>query len=154
MGWRDDPAYVAAYNALDAPGRDVKELIPQLQALLPPSEPLQLEEFLEHAVAVANERGEYSYKEVILKAAQQIGTSHEDSHIEELLDDFRGPAGSSSPPAFLKPLMKITESVLWIGAGLFAHAAVKHGYKPRHYTLDIRPKSATQASWSMTLKEE
>lgn len=140
-GWQEDPKYKQELIKLPLLSYDYAELIKLLHSRMPPEKPLDYEQYISEVVGVANEYGEYTYKELILAVAQQIGSGHEDETVEELLHYVAHFDQSNCvEPIIIVPMMRTAEEVLSLGA-LFIFIASKHyNYHPKY--LDISKYSS------------
>ena len=134
IGWRSDPEYVQAYAKLSSPPAQVGELLRALNQLLPPGQPVLFDDYLDRALAIGNEDGEYSYKELILAVSQQIGSSHEDATVDDLLAKLGGTSWTTRPE-FLDPLLQVTQHTLGLGAMLYQNLALSGRYIPQYLTV-------------------
>jgi hypothetical protein len=87
-----------------------------------------LDEFLDKALAVFIARDEYSYRELIVSVAQQIGSSHEDLVVDEGIYKLsRTEIGGQL--AYAAPIIGIGSKCFDAGMELVAHVVNNHGCK-------------------------
>ncbi|MFA5904395.1 MAG: hypothetical protein WC836_10725 [Desulfobacula sp.] len=148
IGWREDPEYIKAYNSLTNPPIEANVLIQRFNEIMPEGNPVMLKDWIKHAVAIGNEYGEYSYEELILTLAQQMGCSHEDEAVDTLLDMFKK-VNSNKEPQFLNPLLIATKNTLGFGAFLFMWLRKSQGYKPRYLDIKFFQTEKRDLSWNV-----
>jgi hypothetical protein len=87
-----------------------------------------LDESLDKALAVFIAPDEYSYRELIVSVAQQIGSSHEDLVVDEGIYKLsRTEIGGQL--AYAAPIIGIGSKCCDAGIELIAHVVNNHGYK-------------------------
>jgi hypothetical protein len=85
VGWQDEPAEKQFAKELSEAIGDEQKLAEVLAKRVLQRRPLPLREFVDRALAVHIAPYDYSFKELTLAVAQQMGSSHEDDTIEEPL---------------------------------------------------------------------
>ena len=101
-----------------------------------------LRDFVQRGLAVYVAPREYSYNDLVLAVAQQIGSGHEDATMEASLRDLEtiligGYSG------YAAPLRSLSQLVLDAGGQLIGRVALDHGYTPRWYNINrSRPSAA------------
>lgn len=134
--WQIDTIYKRELNNLPPRNYNYTELVELLHSRMPSEEPLDYEQYISDVVAVANEYGEYTCKELILAVAQQIGSGHEDEAVDELLHYVcLIEQVNNVRPTILGPLMRIAEEVLALGSMFVFVASQHYAYCPR--CLDV-----------------
>jgi hypothetical protein len=91
--------------------------------------PLTLREFVERGLAVFISGREFTYRDLVLAVAQQIGTGHEDPLVDEHLAELEqyiigGFSGYGAPVGHLGQL------ALSAGLNLTEHLVQQHDYRP------------------------
>lgn len=148
IGWREDPEYKRAYQTMLNPPVEANALIESLHKIMPPGNPVMFKDWIKHAVAIGNEYGEYSYKELILSLAQQMGCSHEDEAVDALLDMF-SQINNNKEPLFLKSLLGCTKTTLGVGAFLFMWLRKSQGYKPKYLSIRFFQTDKKNLKWEV-----
>ena len=82
VGWKKDPNYLALAQQVKAAIRDEQEMQEALAAQAALRRPVPFTEYVERALAVYIDPYEYSFRDLVLAIAQQIGSSHEDTAID------------------------------------------------------------------------
>lgn len=134
VGWRDDPEYQALANEAQNLSGDKEALDALLDKQAAMRRPVPFPEYVDKALAVYVAPYDYSYRELVLAIAQQVGGSHEDTTVEEpivrLSHFFIG-----GHEGHITPLISFAKLVTGVGAQFIAFVAKNHGYRPR-YSID------------------
>lgn len=90
-----------------------------------------LREYVEKGLAVVSMQKEYSYRELTLAVAQQLGSSHEDRAVDEslvILQDFRimGHMGH------VVSIIGFADRIIDAGTRFMEFLVSNHGYQPRY----------------------
>ena len=70
----------------------------------------------------------------MLAVAQQVGSGHEDTAVDEPLLQLRQFV-IGGDEGHVAPLLNFADLVLKVGASFVAFVAEKHGYKPKYFQL-------------------
>lgn len=87
-----------------------------------------LDEYLEKALAVFIAPDEYSYRELIVAVAQQIGSSHEDLAVDEGIYKL-SQIEIGGQIAYTAPIIGIARTCFAAGMEFITHTVNEHGYK-------------------------
>jgi hypothetical protein len=131
-GWRKDPVQQAlAKEVEEAVGDETKmAAVMAKQAALCRSLPLS--EFLEKALAVEWSGHDYSFNQLICAVAQQVGSSHEDTAVDEPLVQLqKGMIGRDE--AHIAPLVVIADLVREAGLHFLGFVEQHLGYRLRFF---------------------
>ena len=105
------------------------EVLEKLAAL---RRPVPFAEYVERALAVYIAPYDYSYRDLVLAVAQQVGSSHEDTAVDEpLLQLRRYVIGGNQ--GHVAPLINLADLVLKVGMSFVAFVSEKHGYRPKYF---------------------
>lgn len=86
------------------------------------------------ALAVYVAPYDYSYKDLVLAVAQQLGSGHEDTAVDEPLLQLRQYV-IGGDEGHIAPLINFADLVLEVGISFIAFVADEHGYKPEYFQL-------------------
>jgi hypothetical protein len=117
---------------------DEATLKKQLDKQIALRRPLPFREYVDRALAVFIRPHAYSYRELTLAIAQQLGSSHEDSEVDESIVQLAnmyigGHAGH------VAPLMGFANRVITVGSKFLEFLHLEHGYKPQYFKLPNPP---------------
>ncbi len=134
IGWRRDAEHQALTAELQEAMGDEAKLgkVLEKQAALRRAVPFPA--FVEKALAVYIAPYDYSYRELVLAVAQQVGSGHEDTAVDEPLLQLRQFV-IGGDEGHVAPLLNFADLVLKVGASFVAFVAEKQGYKPKYFQL-------------------
>lgn len=132
VGWQNDPdEQQYAKDIGDAVG-DEKKLAELFAKRALKRRPLSLREYVDKALAVHIASHDYSYKELTLAVAQQMGSSHEDDAIEEPLAKMLNIYFFGNP-SYAAILVNFGGLVLEAGEQFLTHMIQNHNYQPKYF---------------------
>ncbi len=132
IGWRDDPVHQQLTTEVQAAIGDERRLSQILQKQAALRHALPFREYVEKSLAVFIAPYDYSYRELTLAVAQQVGSSHEDLSVEEpliKLQQFR----LAGHQGHVAPLIVFADSVLKVGGAFVEFLIQTQSYEPRYY---------------------
>ncbi|QDU27860.1 hypothetical protein ETAA8_29510 [Anatilimnocola aggregata] len=132
VGWRDDPAHKQLTAEVQAAIGDEQKLSQVLQRQASLRRPVPFREYVEKSLAVFIAPYDYSYRELILAVAQQVGSSHEDLTVEEPLIKMQH-VRLAGHQGHIAPLIVFTELVLEVGRLFVEFLVQTQNYEPRYY---------------------
>jgi hypothetical protein len=135
VGWRDDPRHLAIVRQLEAAYGDEVKLNEVLEAQAAMRRPVPFEEYVERALAVYIAPYDYSFRDLVLAIAQQIGSGHEDSSVEAPLVQMAN-TSIGNQESHVAVLVQFADLVLEVGALFLGHVTEHHGYSPKYYRDD------------------
>lgn len=132
VGWRDDPEHKALANALATAGGDQEKHSAALEKQAALRRPVPFREFLERGLAVYIEPHDYSYCDLVLAVAQQIGSAHEATVIDKPLLEMEATT-LGTQRGHVAPLLELATLTLHVGSLFLAHVARNYGFRPRYF---------------------
>jgi hypothetical protein len=132
VGWRDDPLHQQLTAEVQAAMGDAQKLSQLLEKQASLRRPVAFREYVEKALAVFIAPYDYSFRELILAVAQQVGSSHEDLAVEEPLIRMQHVC-LAGHQGHVAPLIPFADLVLEIGEAFVAFLVQTRDYEPRYY---------------------
>lgn len=111
---------------LGLPEADVERLIVEQRSK---AKPIPLRQWVRQGLAVYNKGREFSYEELVLVVAHQMGGAHEDVTVEKAVLELE-PLSIEGYSGLANPLRELGETVLQAGQSLLRFVSKKHGYQP------------------------
>ncbi len=133
VGWRDDPQHQALTEEVAAALGDEAKLAQVLKKQAALRRPMPFDEYVDRALAVYIAPHDYSYRDLVLAVAQQLGSSHEDTAIDVPLAQMES-VRICGDLGYVAPLIKLADLVLTIGSLFIAHVVKQDGYEPKYFT--------------------
>lgn len=138
VGWKDDPEHRALAIELEKAKGDKDKLEKILEKQSALRRPVPFPEYVERALAVYIKPHDYSYRDLVLAVAQQVGSGHEDIAMEEPLMQLRqfiigGDLG------YVAPLIRFADLVLKVGCQFMGFLVKNHDYEPKYLKLSRFP---------------
>lgn len=134
VGWRNDPEHQVLTLEVEKALGDEAKLAEVLKKQAATRRPVPFSEYVEKALAVYIAPYDYSYRDLVLAVAQQLGSSHEDTKVEEPLLHMRQFV-IGGDEGHVAPLIGFADLVLEVGSRFIAFLAEKHGYAPKYFQL-------------------
>ncbi|MGH8544995.1 MAG: hypothetical protein ACREX3_15465 [Gammaproteobacteria bacterium] len=78
---------------------------------------------------------DYSYRDLVVAIAQQIGSSHEDSAIDVPLAQMSNVV-LGGEQSHIATLINFADRVLTVGALFIGYVVEQHGYAPKYFRID------------------
>lgn len=132
VGWQDDPVEKQFAQELSGAIGDEQKLAEVLAKRALQRRPLLLREFVDRALAVHIAPYDYSFKELTLAVAQQMGSSHEDDTIEEPLAKMLNIYFFGNP-SYAAILVDFGRLVLNAGEQFLEFMIHTHNYEPKYF---------------------
>lgn len=132
VGWRDDPMHQQLCKEVaNAMGNEAKtrELL-QKQAAL--EHPVPLRQFVNEALAVYIAPHDYSYRDLTLALAQQMGSSHEDNEVDEAIIKMRSVV-LGGDEGHIASLIAFADLVIKVGTMFLDFIVRERGYQLRYF---------------------
>lgn len=128
---RDLPAeaLVAKLEAAKGDESVIQELLKVQEAR---RHPVDFADYVDNGLAVFIAPHEYSFRELVVSVAQQEGSAHEDTAVDESLVHM-GQIVIGRDPAHIAALVKFADLVLAVGAEFIKFLSAKYGYEPRYF---------------------
>lgn len=133
VGWKDDPAHQTMSQELEKAAGDPKKLKGLLEQQSSLRRSIPLREFVNNALAVYIAPHDYSYRELSLALAQQMGSSHEDETVEEPLVKMKQ-VMIGNDPGHLAPLLPFGELIVRVGREFLGFMVSHHSYEPQFFS--------------------
>jgi hypothetical protein len=134
VGWRIDPNHRLLARQVEAAIGDEAKMAEVLVAQAALRRPVPLAEYVEKGLAVYIAPHDYSFRELVLAIAQQIGSGHEDSAVDAPLAKM-GNVLLGGEESHVATLIKFADLVLNVGALFIDHVAQVHGYSPKYFRI-------------------
>jgi hypothetical protein len=134
VGWRDDPEHQALTEEVQQALGDEAKLAEVLKKQAAFRRVVHFPEYVEKALAVYVAPYDYSYRDLVLAVAQQLGSGHEDTAVDEPLLQLRQYV-IGGDEGHIAPLINFADLVLEVGISFIAFVADEHGYKPECFQL-------------------
>jgi len=132
VGWRDDLTQQAIVKELQAAEGDNEKMAAVLEKTASLRRPIPFDEYVEKGLAVWVEPYDYSYQDLVLAISQQIGSSHEDSAVEEPIIKMQHVL-IGDHESHITTLIGFTDLVLKVGVSFIRYVSDQHGYEPSHF---------------------
>ncbi len=132
VGWRNDPVHQQltkeVEGALD--DKDMLGKVLQKQAAL--RRPMPLREYVDSALAVYIAPHDYSYRDLTLAVAQQLGSSHEDRSVDESIAQMHH-IRIGGHLSYVAPLLEFTNLIIGVGKQFLVFACTNSDYSLRFF---------------------
>ena len=132
VGWRDDPHHQALTKEIEQAMGDKEKLDELLEKQAAMRRPVPFPEYVDRAQAVYIAPHDYSYRDLVLAVAQQVGSSHEDTAVDETLVQL-GQFVIGRNEGHIAPLIGFADLVIEVGSRFIAFVSEKHGYNPKYF---------------------
>lgn len=109
--------------------------------------PLPFREYVDRGLAVFIAPHSYSYRELTLAIAQQLGSSHEDIEVDQSIVQLANFLVGGHP-THLVVLMNFANDVIHVGSEFLKFLHLNHGYSPKYFKFDLIPQPPTPRSES------
>jgi hypothetical protein len=132
VGWRDDPVQqqlTADFNAALG-NREMLDAVLEREASL--RRPVPLREYVDRGRAVFIAPYEYSFNDLTLAIAQQIGSSHEDEEVEEPIVKMQSIV-IGIDEGHIAPLNQFADLIIHLGGRFLEFIVNNHSYQPRYF---------------------
>ena len=133
VGWADDPIHQSLTVEVQAARDDKAKLDEVLKKQAALRRPIPFAEYVEKALAVYIAPYDYSYRDLVLAISQQVGSSHEDTSMDETLIRMKQVI-IGGDEGHVAPLIGFSDLVLKVGLEFLGYLAEKQGYEPRHFS--------------------
>jgi hypothetical protein len=137
VGWKNDPEQTALAAEIGEAVGDEERLKRALEKQAALARPVPFSEYVERALAVYIAPFDYSYRDLVLAVAQQVGSSHEDEAMDEPLVRLRQVVIGGSE-GHVAPLISFADLVLRVGASFMSFLVEEHGYRPKYFQVSGR----------------
>lgn len=134
IGWRDDPQDTALSEEIAAAIGDEQKLKSAFEKQAAMARAIPLSEYVEKALAVSIAPFNYSYQDLVLTIAQQVGSSHEDEAVDEPLVRLRQVLIGGSE-GHIAPMIAFADLILDVGERFIKFLAEKHAYRPKYLQM-------------------
>ena len=119
VGWKDDPSWhVLQARLSNATTKDDIDFLLDEQAKL--RRPVPIREYVNSALAVHIAPYDYSYRDLTLAIAQQVGSSHEDEAVDQPLLQLQSILVGGHP-GHIAPILGFAKRILSCGEHFFRH---------------------------------
>ena len=132
VGWRDDPAWQQLTQEVQACLGDSQKMATTLEKQAALRRAVPFPEYVDRALAVYIAPYDYGFRELVLAIAQQEGSSHEDTLIDEPIARMKN-VRIGRDEGHITPLIQFCDLVLHFGSIFMGHVVVNHDYSPRHF---------------------
>jgi hypothetical protein len=134
VGWRDDPNQLALVRQTEAALGDDEKMEEVLSAQAALRRPVPFAEYVERGLAVYIAPHDYSFRDLVLAIAQQMGSGHEDTAVDVPLAQM-GTVMLGGEQSHIAALVNFADLVLTVGGLFIEHVVKKHGYEPKFFRI-------------------
>ena len=132
VGWRNDPIHQALTQEVQAVLGDKEKMADVLEKQAVLRRPIPFPEYVEKGLAVYIRPYDYSYRDLVLAIAQQVGSSHEDHALDEQLIQMQNII-LGNEESHIAVLIQFTDLVIEVGSMFIGHVVQNYGYKPTYF---------------------
>lgn len=132
VGWREDPEWQAVTQQVEAALGDEEALAAALDAQAALRRPVPFPEYVERGLAVYIAPKDYSHRELTAAIAQQVGSSHEDTAMDESLVKMGGVI-IGNDESHVAALVTFSDLVLEVGRQFIEYVTANHGFEPKYF---------------------
>jgi len=134
IGWRDDPNHMALIRQAEEALGDEKKIEVLLSAQAALRCPVPFEDYVERGLAVYMAPHDYSFRELVLAIAQQMGSAHEATAVDVPLAQM-GSFILGGQQSHIAALVNFADLVLTVGELFIQHVVEHHSYVPKHFRI-------------------
>ncbi|MCH8185169.1 MAG: hypothetical protein IH862_03575 [Chloroflexi bacterium] len=138
VGWRDDPIQIALAKKTEAALGDPQKLATVLEREAALRRPVPFPEYVEKGLAMYIAPHDYSFRDLVLAVAQQIGTSHEAPSVDEPIVQAQTVI-IGGHESHIAALIVFADTVIHVGKKFLEHVIENHGYRLRHFKQTEAP---------------
>ncbi len=143
VGWRDDPEHKAMCEEAEACLGDEEKIKTLVEKQAAMARPVPFAEFVERGLAVFIAPHDISNRELVAVIAQQIGSAHEGTAVDESIVKLRH-IRIGNEESHIVALIDLAHLVLRVGTQFLAHVVQQHGYQLRQFQIVDRPPDPPQ----------
>ncbi len=132
VGWRNDPIHQALTQEVQAVLGDEEKMADVLEKQAALRRPIPFPEYVEKGLAVYIRPYDYSYRDLVLAIAQQVGSSHEDHAMDEQLIQMQNII-LGNEESHIAVLIQFTDLVIKVGSMFIGHVVQNYGYKSTYF---------------------
>lgn len=134
VGWRKDPNHLALAQQVEAALDNAQKMERALAAQAALRRPVPFAEYVECGLAVYIAPHDYSFRDLVLAIAQQMGSSHEATAVDESLTQM-GRIILGGEESHVAALINFADLVLTVGVLFTGHVVEHNSYEPKYFRL-------------------
>lgn len=132
VGWRDDPVHQRLTRELASAMGDDAKMAKVSEELIALRKPVPIREFVNRALAVYIAPDDYSYRDLTLAVAQQVGSSHEDDEVDEPLVKMQN-IQIGRDQGHIAPLIGFSDLIIKVGSVFLGFVVQNQDYQPKYF---------------------